>query len=83
MGNRGQSPLRVARTWSTAPKEHSRRVRMPRKPRFYLPGAPAHIVQGGHTREPVVFESDDCAAYLGWLGEGRDATGVRFIPTSL
>lgn len=42
---------------------------MPRKPRFYLPGVPAHVVQRGHSREPVFFENDDYAAYLGWLGE--------------
>jgi putative transposase len=42
---------------------------MPRKPRFYLPGVPAHIVQRGHSREPVFFENDDYAAYVEWLGE--------------
>ena len=42
---------------------------MPRKPRFYLPGIPAHIVQRGHSREPVFFENDDYTAYLTWLKE--------------
>ena len=42
---------------------------MPRKPRFYLPGVPVHVVQRGHSREPVFFEDSDYAAYLGWLGE--------------
>ena len=42
---------------------------MPRKPRFYLPGVPAHIVQRGHSREPVFFENEDYRAYLGWLAE--------------
>lgn len=39
---------------------------MPRKPRFYLPGVPAHIVQRGHSRD-VFFETDDYLAYLDWL----------------
>ena len=42
---------------------------MPRKPRFYLPGVPVHVVQRGHSREPVFFESDDYAAYLYWMKE--------------
>lgn len=43
--------------------------KMPRKPRFYLPGVPVHIVQRGHSREPVFFETADYLAYLGWLKE--------------
>lgn len=42
---------------------------MPRKPRFYLPGVPAHIVQRGHSREPIFFENDDYSAYFHWLDE--------------
>ena len=42
---------------------------MPRKPRFYLPGVPAHLVQRGHSREPVYFEKDDYTAYLHWMEE--------------
>ena len=42
---------------------------MPRKPRFFLPDMPAHIVQRGHSREPVFFEDNDYQAYLGWLDE--------------
>ena len=45
---------------------------MPRKPRFYLPGVPVHIVQRGHSREPVFFEPDDYQAYLHWLEEGSE-----------
>ena len=45
---------------------------MPRKPRFFLPGIPAHIVQRGRSREPVFFEDDDYSAYLGWLAEAAD-----------
>jgi putative transposase len=42
---------------------------MPRKPRFFLADIPAHIVQRGHSREPVFFEESDYRAYLTWLGE--------------
>lgn len=43
---------------------------MPRKPRFFVPGLPVHIVQRGRSREPVFFEDSDYRAYLEWLGEG-------------
>lgn len=43
---------------------------MPRKPRFFLPGEPVHIVQRGHSREPVFFEEGDYRAYLDWLRDG-------------
>jgi len=43
---------------------------MPRKPRFYLPGVPAHIVQRGNNRQAVFFADGDYRAYLGWLHEG-------------
>lgn len=42
---------------------------MPRKPRFYLPGVPVHVVQRGHSREPVFFEDSDYKAYLSWFRE--------------
>ncbi|MCR4299396.1 MAG: transposase [Gallionella sp.] len=42
---------------------------MPRKPRFFLPDIPSHIVQRGHSREPVFFEDRDYRAYLHWLSE--------------
>lgn len=42
---------------------------MPRKPRFIIPGVPVHIVQRGHSREPVFFEDADYYAYLRWLKE--------------
>jgi len=45
---------------------------MPRKPRFYLPGISVHIVQRGHSRQPVFFENNDYAAYLNWLGEAAE-----------
>ncbi len=47
---------------------------MPRKPRFYLPGVPAHVIQRGNNRQVVFFCDDDYQAYLTWLREGA----VRF-----
>ena len=43
---------------------------MPRKPRFYLPDVPVHVVQRGNARQAVFFTDDDYAAYLDWLFEG-------------
>lgn len=48
---------------------------MPRKPRFYLPGVPAHIIQRGNNRQAVFFCEEDCRAYLTWLWEGADKCG--------
>ncbi|MBT3028079.1 MAG: transposase [gamma proteobacterium symbiont of Ctena orbiculata] len=48
---------------------------MPRKPRFYLPGIPAHVIQRGNSRQQVFFDSDDYQAYLKWLKEGADKHG--------
>ena len=48
---------------------------MPRKPRFYLPGAPAHIVQRGNSRQAVFFEDNDYRNYLSWLTEGATKYG--------
>jgi putative transposase len=45
---------------------------MPRKPRFFLPNIPVHIVQRGHSREPVFFEENDYFAYLNWLKEAAN-----------
>ena len=45
---------------------------MPRKPRFFLPGVTTHIVQRGHSREPVFFEDSDYRAYLDWLQEAAN-----------
>ena len=43
---------------------------MPRKPRFYVPGVPAHIIQRGNCRQAVFFCDEDYKAYLRWLDEG-------------
>jgi putative transposase len=48
---------------------------MPRKPRFYLPGIPAHVVQRGNCREAVFFNDCDYHAYLTWLSEGAEKHG--------
>ena len=48
---------------------------MPRKPRFYLPGVPAHVVQRGNNRQAVFFTDDDYQAYLGWLREACERHG--------
>ena len=45
---------------------------MPRKPRFQLPGIPAHVVQRGNNRQAIFFEASDHTAYLSWLGEGLE-----------
>lgn len=43
---------------------------MPRKPRYYLPGVPVHIVQRGNNRDPIFFDDSDYSTYLRWLAEG-------------
>ena len=43
---------------------------MSRKPRFYLPGVPAHVIQRGNYRQAVFFSDEDYRAYLGWLQQG-------------
>ena len=48
---------------------------MPPKPRFYLPGVPADIVQRGNWRQAVFIYDDDYAAYLDWLEEGAAKHG--------
>ena len=45
---------------------------MPRKPRFYLSGVPAHVMQRGHNREPVFFEDVDYREYLKILKKVSD-----------
>ena len=42
---------------------------MPRKPRFYLPGIPVHVVQRGNNRQAIFFDDSDYSAYIGWLKE--------------
>jgi putative transposase len=49
---------------------------MPRKPRFYLPGVPVHIVQRGHSRSPVFFETQDYVTYAHWVREGSEKYNI-------
>lgn len=43
---------------------------MPRKPRMYLAGIPAHIVQRGNNRDTCFFSDDDYLFYSDVLGQG-------------
>ncbi len=55
---------------------------MPRKPRFFLPDVPVHLVQRGRSREPVFFENNDYHAYLNWLktaGERYDCAIHAYV----
>ncbi|MCH9698547.1 MAG: transposase [Gammaproteobacteria bacterium] len=45
---------------------------MPRKPRFYLPGQPTHVMQRGHNREAVFFADQDYLEYLRCLKQAAD-----------
>ena len=49
---------------------------MRRKPRFYLPEIPVHLVQRGHSRDPVFFETEDYTTYAYWLKEASHKYGV-------
>ena len=40
---------------------------MPRKPRFYLPNIPIHVVQRGNNRTAIFFEEADYTSYLKWV----------------
>ena len=50
---------------------------MPRKPRFYVPGMPAHVVQRGNNRQPCFFDDNDYLTYLDWLRESADKAGCQ------
>ena len=50
---------------------------MPRKPRFFLPDVPVHIVIRGNNRQVVFAEDTDYLAYLEWLGEGLEYSQSR------
>jgi putative transposase len=49
---------------------------MPRKPRFFLPDVPNHVVQRGRNRDPIFFESSDYYFYLDKLREALDKYDV-------
>lgn len=46
---------------------------MPRKPRFFLPDVPVHMIIRGNSRKAIFAEADDYLAYLAWLREGAVA----------
>lgn len=48
---------------------------MPRKPRFYVPGAPVHALQRGHNRSAVFFNDLDYLEYLRCLKQAVDGCG--------
>jgi putative transposase len=48
---------------------------MPRKPRFFLPGVSAHVVQRGNNRQAVFYDDADYLTYLDWLEEGAKRYG--------
>ena len=48
---------------------------MPRKPRFFVPGLPVHIVQRGNNRQAIFFEEIDYDVYLSLLSEACDRYG--------
>lgn len=50
---------------------------MPRKPRFFLPGVPVHVVQRGNNRQPIFFDDLDYRAYLNWLKEASERWSCR------
>ena len=48
---------------------------MPRKPRFFVPGLAAHVIQRGNNRQAIFFETADYELFLSLVGEGRDRYG--------
>ena len=46
---------------------------MPRKPRFFVPGAPVHAVQRGHGKAAVFFDDFDYLEYLRCLKQAADS----------
>ncbi|MEM6580674.1 MAG: transposase [Pseudomonadota bacterium] len=50
---------------------------MPRKPRFFIPGFPAHVVQRGNNRQAIFFEDVDFELYLSLLAQARDRYGCK------
>ena len=46
---------------------------MPRKPRFFLPDVPVHMIIRGNSRNAVFAESEDYYAYIRLLTEATKA----------
>ncbi len=49
---------------------------MPRKPRMYLAGVPAHVIQRGNNRDACFFHEDDYRFYRQCLVDACDRYGV-------
>ena len=49
---------------------------MPRRPRMYLPGIPAHVVQRGNNRQATFFCEDDYRFYLHCMAGAARRYGV-------
>ena len=45
---------------------------MPRKPRFFLPNVPVHMMIRGNNRQAVFAENEDYFAYRSWLREASE-----------
>ena len=50
---------------------------MPRRPRLHIADYPHHVIQRGHNRAACFFAEEDYQAYLHWLGDGLQKTGIR------
>lgn len=50
---------------------------MPRKPRFFIPGVPVHVVQRGNNRGPIFFADEDYRVFLDWLERSNERYGVN------
>lgn len=50
---------------------------MPRKPRFFLPDVPIHMIIRGNSRQVVFAEADDFFAYKSWLREAAEQLQCR------
>ena len=50
---------------------------MPRKPRFFVLGAPVHVVQRGHNRSAIFFDELDYLEYLRCLKQAADNYGCE------
>ncbi len=48
---------------------------MPRKPRFFVAGAPVHVLQRGHGKAAVFFDEFDYLEYLRCLKQAADSCG--------
>ena len=48
---------------------------MPRRPRYFLPDQPLHVIQRGNNRQATFFHDEDYELYLGWLKQAADENG--------